>query len=103
MVVDGQICRSSVLALAIKYADQLQTHLPHVLDSLEELWELAHTAVRYSVSSMAFFHFLLAGEGGDLSSDPGQIVVEEQTRPGGGGGPQQVCHCRRGNTFLGST
>ncbi|XP_076445831.1 uncharacterized protein LOC143283476 [Babylonia areolata] len=45
---EGQICRSSVLALAIKYADQLQTHLPHVLDSLEDLWELAHSAVHYS-------------------------------------------------------
>ncbi|XP_076466239.1 uncharacterized protein LOC143297702 [Babylonia areolata] len=40
---DGQICRSSVLALAIKYAEQLQTHIGHVLDGLEELWEYAHS------------------------------------------------------------
>ncbi|XP_070190679.1 SAM and SH3 domain-containing protein 1-like isoform X2 [Littorina saxatilis] len=45
---DGQICRSSVLALAIKYAEQLQTHLGHVLDSLEELWEFAHSPEHYS-------------------------------------------------------
>lgn len=45
---EGLICRSSVLALAIKYAEQLQTHIGHVLDGLEELWEYAHSPTHYS-------------------------------------------------------
>ncbi|KAL8599220.1 hypothetical protein ACOMHN_007936 [Nucella lapillus] len=48
---EGVICRSSVLALAIQYADQLQTHIGHVLDGLEELWEYAHSPTHYSVST----------------------------------------------------
>lgn len=46
---EGLLCRSSILALAVKYAEELQTHLGHVMESLEELWNYALTSGEYSV------------------------------------------------------
>ncbi|PVD28467.1 hypothetical protein C0Q70_11055 [Pomacea canaliculata] len=45
---EGLLCRSSILALAVKYAEELQTHLGHVMESLEELWNYALTSGEYS-------------------------------------------------------
>ena len=73
---DGQICRSSILALAIKYAEQLQTHLGHVLDSLEELWELAHSSGHYSVRvCFPILSACLASLCLALSGDVGRLVL----------------------------
>lgn len=38
-----------MLALAVKYAEELRTHVSHVQETLEELWDYAYASGEYSV------------------------------------------------------
>ncbi|ESO82033.1 hypothetical protein LOTGIDRAFT_170444 [Lottia gigantea] len=45
------LCRSSLTALAVKYAEELKTHFEDVLDRLEDLWRLARELDSYTLSN----------------------------------------------------
>ncbi|KAK6187805.1 hypothetical protein SNE40_005748 [Patella caerulea] len=43
------LCRSSLTALAVKYADELKTHFEDVFERLEELWHIARELDSYTL------------------------------------------------------
>lgn len=55
---DHSACKASLTALAVKYASELKTHIPDVLEKLEELrkWKVAQETDCLSVCFLITIH-----------------------------------------------